>query len=484
MKTESTKHQNLTQIDILIIGNGALGLFIADELTRRQTGKTVAVVGPSSREGAASQAAGAMLGCFGEVTTETLRSESGRARFEIGVAAHDYWGSTIDRLDKLLPDDRSLKVADDAYVILNSVGGELDSDNFAAIVAALKIYQKPWADIDASDIKGFNPRTDCRAFRAIHLPMEGAVNARGVLAALETSLSGAGVPIIDQVVTRISTSNGKVTGVKLCEGNSIEADIVVIAAGACSERLIHDVSNELKILPTFPGLGLGMIAKRSKGNAFRSVVRTPNRGFACGLHIVPQGDEREYIGSTNRIVHQVMNVAWLEDVRYLAKYAMQQLDEEIAHHQIETLLRGNRPITLDGFPLVGWLPIVGLYLMTGTYRDGLHSAPLLATHVTNELLGEPGIIDPMFNPTRDPISTRTIQQSIEEYAQHSVATWYETGADSSQMPTKDLFNYYRDNATKLYDQLGIDYALGPDVLWYAAGDIIGLEHIRGFLRDY
>ncbi|WP_423909978.1 NAD(P)/FAD-dependent oxidoreductase [Candidatus Spongiihabitans sp.] len=442
------------------------------------------MVGPRDRESGASQAAGAMLGCFGEVTTETLCSDAGRTRFEIGVTAHDHWDTTLQRLEEASPVGKSLKVADDTYVILNSIGGELDSDNFSAIVAALNTYEKPWTDVDAHDILGFNPRTDCRVFRAIHLPTEGSVDARGVLAALETRLQSENVPVIDQTVRKIRSRADKVTGVELHDGSIIEADIVVVAAGARSEELIHSASDDLEILPTFPGLGLGMIAKRSRGKAFRSVVRTPNRGFACGLHVVPQGDGREYIGSTNRIVQHVMNVVWLEDVRYLAQYAMQQLDEEIAHHQIEQFLRGNRPITLDGFPLVGWLPLSGLYLMTGTYRDGLHSAPLLATHIANELLEQPGTIDPMFKPTREPIVTRTIEHSIEEYAHHSIATWYETGADSSQMPTKDIYKYYRDNATKLYDELGINYALGPDVLWYAADDTIGSEHIKRYLLTH
>lgn len=472
----------MTKADILIIGNGALGLFLAEELKMRHGAKDITVVGPSSRETGASQAAGAMLGCFGEVTSDTLRTPEGRARFEMGVEAHKLWDETIERLQLFSPNDRALKVSEDTYIILNSIGHTLDSDNFDSMIKALNEYQEPWSDVDANDIVGYNPRPDCRSFRAIHLPEEGAVDARGVLAALENQMLNLGVTTVDTTVRKILTHSGRVTGVELFDGSTIEADQVVIAAGAHSEILLKTVSDDLNIIPTFPGLGLGMLAKRSRGPAFESVVRTPNRGFACGLHVVPSGDGREYLGSTNRVIHKTENVAWLEDLRYLSMYSMQQLDEEIAHHQIEQWLRGCRPITFDGFPLIGWVPVSGLYLMTGTYRDGFHTAPLIARHVANELEGKEGLLDPMFVPMREPIVTRTIEFSIEEYAQNSLATWYETKSDSCEMPTRVLEEIYRDKATKIYDKLGIDYAIGPDVLWYAFDDEIGTDHIIGFLK--
>ena len=73
----------LTLADIVVVGNGALGLFLADELAGRNSQKKIAVVGPRDRNGGASQAAGAMLGCFSEVTNDTLRTDASRARFEI-----------------------------------------------------------------------------------------------------------------------------------------------------------------------------------------------------------------------------------------------------------------------------------------------------------------------------------------------------------------------------------------------------------------
>ncbi len=468
-------------VDVIVVGNGALGLFLADELTRRGVG-SVAVVGPRARTAGASQAAGAMLGCFGEVTADTLRTGPGRARFQLGLAAHDRWPDVLQRLDDIAPWQRPLQVSADTFVVLNTAGFELDSVNFAAMKAALDAYGRPWAEVEPCTVAGYNPRMDRRALRAIHLPSEGAVDARRVLEALEACIRRAGVAIVDETVLRLLTSNGVVTGVQLADGHLIEAGTVVVAAGASSEALVRPVVGELDMMPTFSGLGFAMVARRVAGEPFQSVVRTPNRAFACGLHVVPLGASREYLGASNHIVSDVTTIAVLAEVWFLSQCAMQQLGEEIALHEIEQFRTGNRPATLDGFPLVGWLLPSSLYLMTGTYRDGFHCAPWLAVHVANELQGQPGVIDPMYAPRRRPIVTRTVEESIESYVQHSLAAWYETGAQAApQMTTWQLAQSHREYAMRVYDQLGIDYGLAPDLLGHVAGSRSG-DRIKRFLQ--
>lgn len=479
--TANTERPN--QADFVIVGNGALGMFLADELIERQAGSIV-VVGPSDREAGASQAAGAMMGCFGEVTTESLRTGASRTRFELGVQAHDRWPDALQRLEEYSTTGSPLQVTTDSHVVLNAIGGELDTINFEAILKALDEYRRPWSEIDPHDIPGFRPRTDTRSLRAIHMPGEGAVDARGVLGALDRKVQAAGVTVVDQMVRKLVSQDGVVTGVELDDGHLIEAGNVVVAVGARSEALVRTALDDFDMVPTIPGLGFAMLARRTAGEPFRTVVRTPNRGFACGLHVVPAPDGCEYYGATNRLVDNVSSVTWMADVRFLAQYSMQQLDEQTARHEVVRWLAGNRPVTLDGFPLIGWLPLSGLYLMTGTYRDGFHCAPLLASHVANELQGKPGLIDPMFNPMRQPIVSRTIEWSIDEYVTHNLAAWFETGAEAApQMTTAQIADYYRVMATQFYDTMGIDYALGPDVLWYAQGSLLGARRVARYLRN-
>lgn len=471
-----------SQADIVIVGNGALGLFLANELIDRRVG-SIAVIGPSTREAGASRAAGAMLGCFGEVTIETLRTTSSRQRFELGYAAHDRWPDALRRLEDFSPSRNKLQVATDTYLILNSKGGELDSLNFAAIISALDAYKQPWEDVDPHVIAGYQPRADCRALRVVHLPAEGAVDARGVLGALEVRLRQAGGRIVDQTARRLLSSNGTASGVELDDGSLVEAGTVVVAAGARSEALVRDAFDDVEMVPTFPGLGFAILAKRTNGEHFRSVVRTPNRGFGCGLHVVPAGEGREYIGATNRMVDEVSDSPWLGDLMNLSRNATDQLNEGGGGYVVERWFTGNRPVTLDGFPMIGWLPPTGLYLMTGTFRDGFHCAPLLAAHVANELQGTPGIIDPMFGPTRRPIIGRTVEQSINDFLLHASASWFEAGARGAvQVTTEALASVWREQAMRVYEKLGSDYALSSDVLWYVALSPVGIDRVERYLR--
>ena len=57
---------------VVVAGNGALGLATAWRLAVQAPDVEVIVVGPAEREGGASQAAGAMLGHFGEIRVVLL----------------------------------------------------------------------------------------------------------------------------------------------------------------------------------------------------------------------------------------------------------------------------------------------------------------------------------------------------------------------------------------------------------------------------
>src|ERR1700678_2167248 len=84
-----------------------------------------------------SQAAGAMMGCFGEITTESLRTQPSRTRFELGVAAHDRWPDILRKLQEHAPGGRPLQTATETHVVLNSISAELDNANLAAMISAL-----------------------------------------------------------------------------------------------------------------------------------------------------------------------------------------------------------------------------------------------------------------------------------------------------------------------------------------------------------
>ena len=68
----------------VIIGNGIIALSVAFRLTQQiKTKDSIIIVGPSSRVGSASLAAGAMLNSFGEINPYSLKTKTGRFHFEL-----------------------------------------------------------------------------------------------------------------------------------------------------------------------------------------------------------------------------------------------------------------------------------------------------------------------------------------------------------------------------------------------------------------
>ncbi|MFJ3582341.1 NAD(P)/FAD-dependent oxidoreductase [Streptomyces sp. NPDC090127] len=87
----------------------------------------------------------------------------------------------------------------------------------------------------------------------------------------------------------------------------------------------------------------------------------------------------------------------------------------------------NRPITLDGHPVIGPTPKEGLWVASGTHRDGLHTSPLIATTLADTLLtgahtaaALPGSFA-AFTPCRPLITDLTRKEATAESAAHHAA---------------------------------------------------------------
>lgn len=453
--------------DIVVVGNGVLALFLANELADRGQ-SAVTVVGPATRAGGASQAAAAMLGCFAEVTGETLASEAGRAKFEIGLEAHRRWPDVLSGLeDEFLTADQatSLRTATDTFVILNTVGGHLDTTNYEAMLSALCEYGVACDDVSPSDIAGYRPRPDKRAIRAVRLPDEGAVDARRLLHAAQLRAARRGIRFRDDSVTKVVLStDGRVDGVQLASGESVVSRTVVVAAGAYSQTLLAPLAARHQIMPLFAGVGLSVVVDEVD-NVRDAVLRTPNRAFACGLHSVPLPNGQIYLGATNAVASSPQSGPPLGDAQFLTTCAMEQIDDALAYGRVRDWRIGNRPVSLDGFPLLGWTSTPGLYLMSGTYRDGFHCAPVLAEHAADQILGNAGTLGSRWEPERRPLPVRTVEQSIEQMVEHRLASWFEAdGHGPPQWSAGKLATVFRDQAQRFYDQLHIEYGLSADIV--------------------
>lgn len=411
--------------DVVVVGNGILGLSLALTLARKNL--RVALVGESTRPWAASTASGAMIGCFGEVTSTLLKSEYGRMKHEFAVRARKLWDGWLDELSDNLG-HTDIRVADGTVVLLNSVSySSIDDVNFEAIRKSLQDYGEAFEDIDPADIEWLDPDPNSRPGRAIYIPNEHAVNSINLLQRLEESFIRHGGTLITEPGARLECKAGYVDALILGSGERVISDNIVLAAGVKTQELLDTVPEIAAGIPRLvSGYGVSALVNTVDGTSPSSVIRTPNRSFACGLHIVPRQKGEVYIGATNIVIPKVAEHPGLDDVVLIFECAYRQVRRNLSRGRLSSLNVGNRPVSIDGFPLLGETGLNGLWIMTGTYRDGLTLSPYLAREMAKLICGEKADADlKMFTPVRPPIQPFTREEVIKEAVAHSLAQGYE-----------------------------------------------------------
>lgn len=413
--------------DVVVVGSGAVGASIAFELASR--GLRVCRVGETARHNAASRVAGAMNGCFGEVTRGLLASEYGRLKLAMDIQAKGLWAGWSERLARASGNADGLLSACGTHVILNSAGmAGIDSVNYAAIEEALRDYQTIHAPVPPAGLDWIKANDLVRPMQALFIPDENAIDAPLLLEKLDAALLGCGGEIIDGNARAVLSEGWSATGVALQDGRHLPARHVVVAAGVHSLDLFEGLEEIRRhIPPLFAGYGVSILLRLRPGQRLpQTVIRTPNRAFACGLHCVPRGDDLLYIGATNILSEQPRSQAQVSDVQFLLDCAVDQLNLDLHDAAIVDIQVGNRPVSADGFPLIGACDYDGLWLVSGTYRDGLHQSPLLATWIADRIEGLDNRLDlSCFTPLRPPLAGLARDETVAETVRQMFATGYE-----------------------------------------------------------
>ncbi|QUL57074.1 FAD-binding oxidoreductase [Paenibacillus tritici] len=462
--------------DVVVVGNGILGLSLALTLARKKM--RVALVGESARPWAASTAAGAMLGCFGEVTSSLLKNEYGRMKHDFAVRALSLWDNWLDEMEDN-QGNTNIRVANGTVVILNAIGySKVDDINFEAIRDSLKHYREPFEDIDPRDVEWLDPYPLSRPGRSIYIPNEHAVNSINLLQRLEKSFLSLGGKLITESGVRLESNAGQVDALVLNSGERLVSNKIVLAAGVKSQELLNSVPEIAAHIPRLvSGRGISALISTADGSTPNSVIRTPNRAFACGLHVLPRQKGEVYIGATNAIAPKVVEYPKIGNVASLLETGYRQIRRDLYNGQLNRIQIGNRPVSLDGYPLLGETGLSGLWIMTGTYRDGLTLSPYLAREMTKLICGEEADPDlKMFNPVRAPIQPYTREEIIKETVEHTLATGYETDwriqAGWHDVIENDMYSFYE----KFTNDLHPSFTPPADIL-VAAGKHMSVRKI-------
>jgi glycine/D-amino acid oxidase-like deaminating enzyme len=367
-------------IDIAVVGGGILARAIAHRLAGND--QQVAWIRPTDGLfGEASAAAGAMLGVYSEVSPHDTPDRrlvdlegrrDARARYSAWLASIEAAGGG------------RVEVQDGLFVVGNALG-EDDEAALDAIADVAAACGQPAEELRGKDVPGYAPQAAARGSRALFLGAEGSVDASALLRALDTALLALGVPTHAATVTNVNVSPSDVR-VTLDDGREICAGTVVLATGTGTTFLLRRSGLDTAGLPpVFSGRGVSLTL-RSPHRAERT-IRTPNRTFACGLHLVPQGEGGLYVGATNRLSMLPDSGArpTVSEVAQLLTGATRELNTRLADAEILGTRVGHRPVTADRLPCVGRTAVDRLLVATGTYRNGVLLAPLCAELIAMEI---------------------------------------------------------------------------------------------------
>lgn len=287
------------------------------------------------------------------------------------------------------------------WVIANTQG-EQDAATLRAIANAAANSNARVETVDPVEIPGLQPEAGCQAASALYLPDEATIDTHVLLSALHQALEKS--PLASVFSDRATELSSGSTGVVIQTqgGTSIHGSEVVLAGGASSLEIIDpEQISDLGLPPIFSGRGASILL-RTPFSLPRG-IRTPNRTFACGLHLIPRENGTVYLGATNRLSTSpdFDRGPAVSEVQNLLDGATRQLHSSLRDAEIIQINVGHRPVVADHIPLVGRTGDPRILIATGTYRNGILLAPLVAKIIAEELTN-PGIhASHPFSPARE-----------------------------------------------------------------------------------
>ncbi|MBC8037343.1 MAG: FAD-binding oxidoreductase [Rhizobiales bacterium] len=248
---------------------------------------------------------------------------------------------------------------------------------------------------------------------ALWEPAYGYADAFGATNAIARTARGHGAKIMQNtMVSRLLRKNGRITGVELSDGATVEADKVVLAAGPWTRRLLVTVALDLPLhIERHPMAVLDAGGKARQVMPFAwcddircNYARPDNEG------VILAGT---WAGGGTGVRHdEAGRPRFVED----PDNYMEGVDEKESVEIVETfssrapamLGLGIRPgyaglydMSPDDLPVIGALPDVeGLVVSAGSSGHGFKTGPAVGEAIANLLMrGEQAILAP-FSPAR------------------------------------------------------------------------------------
>lgn len=434
-----------------VIGNGAVGLMTAYRLSQNPSVQ-IDLFGKEARKNSGSRAAGAMLVAFSEIEADQLDNPALKLRFELAKNSLKAWPGLLDRIEL------------DSKI-------ELHRQQGIKIVKSARTtpYEKEQLDYMKKVEEIFPDEID-QGRDYIKLTSEMSIDARQYLNAISTCLKQCkNVKFIHENPKFMFTGlNRNSCSLSWNDGSTREVyDHIVIAAGSGTRDILSSDQELFEGIPNiFYGIGTALLIEDVKKNSFvdqhgQSVVRTMNRGGACGYHLVNCGSYY-YFGATNAIHHKPETVPRVESLHTLTDYLKKEFSEDFGL-QLANFIVGYRPTTADTLPLLGAIENNRIIFATGNKRDGLTCSPEVAREVEAIIMNGNTSYD-VFTPRRQLISYFDRDRAILKTAKSNMSGNFFHDRIKLEEWDKEV-NQEIESITRVYDELNIppDFGIHPEM---------------------
>ena len=362
---------------VAVVGGGVIGLSIAARLAR--DGVAVAVIDPAPASGATGVAAGMLA-----PVTEVHYGEE--ALLQLNLASNEMYPSWAAELEA----ETGLPTG---YRACGTVMVARDVDDNAALDDLFRFQEG--LGLAVTRLKGrgcreMEPALSPSVRGGILVEGDHQVEPRALAEALLASCERNGVRSERSKVATVEIEGERARGVRLANGDRVEADTIVIAAGAWS-GLIDGVGDLLPVRPV-----KGQLLELS---AHGPQPRMQHNIRGLDVYLVPRADGRLVVGATVEEMgyDDAVTAGAVHD---LMRYAY-ELVPGITELRFDRALASFRPGTPDNAPLIGDTEIEGLIAATGHYRNGVLLAPITADAIARLIeTGDVGDAARPFSPLR------------------------------------------------------------------------------------
>jgi glycine/D-amino acid oxidase-like deaminating enzyme len=216
-------------------------------------------------------------------------------------------------------------------------------------------------------------------------PQEAWVDAPQLTKALvESARQNGAQPRFGAAVEGIESRDGRVAGVRLRNGERLEVDGVVNAAGPGADRVAALLDRTLPL-----DLTKGLLLRLSvEGTPLQRILHSPR------IHLRPDGPE--HILTHHRSIDEKLestteSASLHRELLGRARVVVPALESA----EVEGAQIGVRPMPKDGFPCVGAVSAIPGYYEVVTH-SGITLGPLLGRLLAREVLS--GELDPLLAP--------------------------------------------------------------------------------------